>query len=161
MSDPGRADVASIMAQFPGPVRLYGDKIVLRYVLGVFAVIEFALVKGLFTGDGTRLVATWIFVALFLWGIGLTAYVMLNRNALAMILDRDGFTINYYLWYRPLRRAWSDIGDFGTRSNRAMQSATYKDRAAGRQRLFPDTYGLGADGLVQLMSQWQQRALKT
>ena len=69
-------------------------------MLGVFAVVEFALVKGLFTGDGTRLVATWIFVALFLWGIGLTAYVMLNRNALAMILDRDGFTINYYLWYR-------------------------------------------------------------
>jgi hypothetical protein len=85
MSDPGRADVASIMAQFPGPVRLYGDKIVLRYVLGVFAVIEFGLLKGLFTGDGTHLVATWIFIALFLWGIGLTAYVMLNRNALATV----------------------------------------------------------------------------
>jgi hypothetical protein len=160
MSDADRTDATAVIAQFPGPVRLYADKIVLRYVLGIFAVIEFGLVKGLFTGDGTHLIATWLLIALFLWGIGLTAYVMLNRNALAMVLDRDGFTINRYLWYRPLRCAWSDVGDFGTRSNRAMQSATYKDRQAGRQRLFPDTYGLGADGLVQLMSQWQQRALK-
>jgi hypothetical protein len=73
MSDRDRTDVTSIMAQLPGPVRLYGDKIFLRYVLGILALIEFSLVKGLFTGDGTHLMATWIFIAIFLCGLGLTA----------------------------------------------------------------------------------------
>ena len=159
MTEADRTDVATIVARFPGPVRLYGDKKFLRYVLGVFAVIEFVLVKGLFTGDGTHRVATLIFIALFLWGLGMTAYIMLNRNALAMDLDRDGFTINRYLWYSPLRRAWSDIGELGTKSTRGIGSATYKDLQNGRQQSFPDTYGLGSDGLVALMSQWRRRAL--
>jgi hypothetical protein len=159
MADPDRVDVAAVMAKFPGPVRLYGDKKFLRYVLGVFALIEFGLVKGLITGDGTHLIAVCILIAILLWGLGLTAYVMLNRNALAMDLDGDGFTVNYYAWYRPLRRAWSDVDDFGTRTNRVMDSTTYNDRPAGRSRLFLDTYGLGAGGLAQLMSQWRQRAL--
>jgi hypothetical protein len=34
MADPDRADGAAIMAKFPGPVRLCGDKKFLRYALG-------------------------------------------------------------------------------------------------------------------------------
>jgi hypothetical protein len=76
-----------------------------------------------------------------------------------MILDRDGFTINRYTWYPPLRVPGARSANFAP-DHRAMQSATYRNRQVGQQRIFPDTYGLGAEGLVQLMSQWRQRAPK-
>jgi hypothetical protein len=160
-SPPGvAADADTALAKFPGPVRLYADKRFVRYLSLVFAAMEFVLGKGLLFGtDKRHFVAQLVIFIALLWPLLLIALVVLSRNALALDLDRDGFTINAYAWYRPRRYLWSDVGEFGTRSLRFIALVTYQDRVAGRQRLIPDTYGLGADGLAQLMSQWRQRAL--
>jgi hypothetical protein len=157
---PGAADANAPLAKFPGPVRLYADKRLIRYLSGLFAAMAFIVGKALFLGtDPQHFTVQLIVFIVLLWPLGLTAFVMLSRNALALDLDRDGFTINAYAWYRARRYLWTDVGDFGTRSFRFIALASYQDRAAGRQRLIPDTYRLGAEGLAQLMTQWRQNAL--
>jgi hypothetical protein len=173
MSDQDGGDVAGVMAKFPGPVTLYADKRTVRFLFVVFAVIELGFVKALFTAESGRL-AIWIGLAIFLWGIGSTAFMILNRNALALTLDHDGFTINGM--FRPRWSAWKDVGDFATLKSRYFTATTYNDRGPGvstfqrltsgyrrlrygRDTMLPDTYGFDAERLAQLMSLWRQRAL--
>ena len=159
-SPPGvAADADTALAKFPGPVRLYADKRFVQVLFWIFAAMEFVLGKALLLGtDKQHFAAQLVLFIVLLWPLLLIALIVLSRNALALDLDRDGFTINAYAWYRPRRHLWADVGDFGTRSLRVIALATYQDRVTGRQRLIPDTYRLGADGLAQLMSQWRQRA---
>lgn len=160
-SPPGATALAdTALAKFPIPVRLYADKRFVQYLFLIFAAMEFILGKGLFFGTDKRHFAAQlvIFIAL-LWPLLLIAFIVLSRNALALDLDRNGFTINAYAWYRARRLLWADVGDFGTRSFRFMVFATYQKRATGRQQLIPDTYGRGADELAQLMNEWRRRAL--
>jgi hypothetical protein len=154
----GPVDV--LLARFPGPVRLYADKRFVQYLLGLFAAMAFVLGRGLFLGTDPKhfTVELIVFITL-LWPIGSIVLIVLSRNALALDLDRDGFTVNGYAWYGARRHLWSEVGAFGTRSFRFMTFGSYQDQAAGRQRFFPDTYGLRADGLARLMNEWRRRAL--
>ena len=60
----------------------------------------------------------------------------MSRNALALDLDRDGFTINAYAWYRARRYLWTDVGDFGTRPFHFITLARYQDRQQAGSGLF-------------------------
>src|ERR1700733_10349380 len=128
MSDVDRVDVAGVMAKFPGPVTLYADKRTVRFLFVVFAVIELSFAKALFTAESGRL-AIWSGLVIFLWGIGSTAFMSLNRNALALTLDRDGFTINGM--FRPRRSTWKEVGDFAMLKNRYFAATIYNDRGPG------------------------------
>ena len=157
---PGAADVNAVLEKFPGPLRLYANKRLMQVLFWIFAAMEYVIGKALLLGtDKQHFVAQIIIFIVLLWPIVLTAFVTVSRNALALDLDRDGLTINAYAWYRAKRYLWTDVGDFGTRSFHFMTLPRYQDQAAGRQRLIPDTYGLGAEGLARLMTQWRQRAL--
>jgi len=178
MSDPDRTDVASIMAKFPGPVRLYADKRVVRFLCGTAAaVLEFVALRGLFKG-GDITPAGWVVLVIYLSAVTAllvcTAFMMLNWNSLALNLDRDGFTIDFM--FRPRQYACNGVGDFAAWKSRLFKLTTYNDRRSGlgvlrrlryrwrrrsygRDTALLDTYGLGAEGLAQLISQWQQRAL--
>ncbi len=159
-SPSGAADADALLAKFPGRVRLYADKRFIQCLCGLFAVMAVVVGKGLFVGtDPQHFTAQLIIFVVLLWPLGLTAFIVLSRNALALDLYRDGFTLNAYAWYRPRRCMWAVAGDFGTRSFRFMTFATWQDRPDGRPRLIPDTYGLGAEALARLMTQWRQRAL--
>ena len=146
-------------AKLPGPVRLYADKRFAQVLFWIFAAMEYILGKALLSGADKPHFAVQlvIFIAL-LWPLLLVAFIVLSCNALALDLDRDGFTVNAYAWYRARRYAWKDTGEIGTRSFRFMDFAAFADRAAGRQRMLPDTYGPGAEALARLMAQWQQLA---
>jgi hypothetical protein len=157
---PGAEAVDAFLAKFPGPVRLYANKRFVQVLFWIFAAMEYVLGKALLLGtDKQHFTVQIIFFIVLLWPVVLTSFITVSRNALALDLDRDGFTINAYAWYRARRYLWTDVGDFGTRPFHFMTLARYQDQAAGRQRLIPDTYGLGAEGLAQLMTQWRQRAL--
>ncbi len=156
----GAADVNAALAKFPGPVRLYADKRFVQVLFWIFAAMEYILGKALLSGaDKQHFAAQLVVFIALLWPLFLVAFIVLSRNALALDLDRDGFTVNAYAWYRARRYTWQDIGEIGTRSFRFMDFVTFEDRAAGRQRMLPDTYGLGAEALAQLVTQWRQRAL--
>jgi hypothetical protein len=169
VSQPAGADVNALLAKFPGPLRLKANKTYLRMVFVVLAVIEFVLVKGALTGEGIK-PAGWIILAFFTVALVSAAYAMLARNVFSLVLDGDGFTIRFT--YRTRRCAWRDVGDFSTWKNGRISVATYNDPALAnslmskyrrarydRDTALPDTYGLGADGLAELMTQWQRRAL--
>jgi hypothetical protein len=148
------------LAKFPGPLRLYANKRFVQVLFWIFAGMEYILGKALLSGaDRQHFAAQLIIFIALLWPLLLSAFIVLSRNALALDLDRDGFTINAYAWYRPRRYAWKDTGEIGTRSLGFMNFTSFADRVAGRQRMLPDTYGLRAEILAQLMRDWQERAL--
>jgi hypothetical protein len=170
---PGVADVDALLAQFPGPVRLYAAKTYVRIALAALAVIEFMLVKGAVTSDHFTLIG-WAALTVFSVACLSTAWTMLNRNALLLVLDGEGFTLNFT--WRARRCSWQDVGDFSVWQNSRFPVATYNDRTLarhplqrlmckyrrsryGRDTALPDTYGLGAEGLARLMTQWRQRSL--
>ena len=154
------ADAGALLAKFPGPVRLNADKRFAQYLFLIFAAMEFVLGKGLLFGTDRQHFTVQLVISIaLLWPLLLIAVVVLSRNALALDLDRDGFTINAYAWYRPRHYAWKDIAGFGTRNFRFLEFATFEDRGTGKQRQFPDTYGRSAADLARTLNAWRQRAL--
>ncbi len=163
----------SILAQFPGPVRLTATKGMLKVILICVLVLEFVSVKAVITGQGVP-VALLGLVIFLLWPILHSTLLLLRAEGWALTLDRDGFTIQYLL--RPRTFAWSEVGDFAAWKHRAFDLMIYNDRSFakgviegamskfrklrfGRDAALPDTYNLGAERLARLMSLWQQRAL--
>jgi len=170
---PGATDVDTLLAKFPGPVRLYAVKTYLRLAFGAAAVIEFLLVKNAIAGDGPK-PAGWVILGFFTLVFLITGYAMLARHVFALTLDGAGFTVNFI--FRSRHCAWQDVSDFSLWQNRHFQAATYNDRTLAQdplQRLLckyrrarydrdtalPDPYSLGAEAMVLLMRQWRQRAL--
>jgi hypothetical protein len=89
-----------------------------------------------------------------------------------LILDRDGFGVTSL--FRRHRTRWQDATGFqAARIPPARQSFVVYDDATqskkslakinvgivGRNAALPDTYGLSADDLAQLMAQWRERTL--
>jgi len=169
---PNSMDVDSILARFPGPVRLTAAKSLLKVILICCLVVEFFLVKALVSGQGVPLVL-WCVIVIVLLQIIWCTVVILRRDCLALTLNHDGFTIDYLL--RSRTYSWSEVGEFVGAKARLFDLTLYNNRSAtkgimervrsvipklrfGRNATLPDTYSLGGERLAQLMSLWQQRA---
>jgi hypothetical protein len=168
-----RLDVDSILARFPGPVRLTAAKGMIRIIMIGGLVFEFLLGRSLIAGEGDPL--TLVGVMIVVLAVVLRSAVLIVRpDGLALTLNRDGFTVRYLL--RAKTRAWSEVGDFTAWTSRRFDLTVYNDRSRstgmiervlsrlrkarfGRDAVLPDTYHLGAERLAKLMSLWQQRAL--
>jgi hypothetical protein len=166
-------DVDSILAQFPGPIRLTAGKNLFKVVLIACLVFEYFLVKALVEREGVPLVL-WCVIVIVLLQIVRCTLVLLRRDCLALTLDRDGFTIQYLL--RSRTYPWSNVGEFVAAKARPFDLIMYNNRSPstmervrsviprlrfGRNATLPDTYNLGAERLAQLMSLWQQRTLSS
>lgn len=164
------AEVEAILARFPGPVTLYPSKMKMLLV--------WAICAG-FTAGGIMLIPTdpltgWSACIFFSLGVIILPFVMLP-HASALTLNEDGFDL--IVLYRRGHLHWRDANDFAAENahrldecvafdqiipgvhpvmNKVMRLATMLTGHTGR---LPDTYGLSADDLADLMIRWRERAL--
>ena len=153
-------DVAEILSRFPGPVTLRPSRT--RWLLVLAIGLLFAVGGVWMIQDGK-----WIFGL-----VALIAAVAMLPGAGGLILDREGFDVTSL--FRRYRIRWQDTADFaavsippahqkmvGYNDLKRSSSRLAKMNVAivGRDAAIPDTYGLSADALAQLMAQWRARAL--
>jgi len=102
----------------------------------------------------------------------IVAAVAMLPGAGALTLDAEGFEARNL--FRRHRSRWQDTSGFqAARIPPAQQKLVVYDDVTqsaktlaqinvgivGRNAALPDTYGLSADDLAQLMAQWRERAL--
>jgi hypothetical protein len=162
-----RADAATILSSFPGPVTLYRSRKKWLLLLAISTALAFG--GALMIRDGP---AQGWFVLVFFAAGALISAVMLLPGASALVLDHDGFEINSL--FRRSRTRWQDTSGFvADHVPRAPQRFVLYDDAristwrsskiavalAGHNGMLPDTFGLSADDLAWLMAGWRQGAL--
>src|ERR1700676_1257387 len=155
------------LSSFPGPIILRSSrKKWLRVTIGAGC---FTVVSGLlgFGGDIIGILGTAFFGICTLVGV-----ITLLPGASWLRLDEKGFEFTRF--FRTTRFHWSDVGDFGVwtfRSNNLVVFKATKPRLSilekintalsGRNGYLPDTYGMAAEDLVQLMTAWRDLATNT
>jgi len=120
-------------------------------------------------GRAAMLEMGWGVVTFF--GAGcLISIVVLLPGASQLTLDRRGFMVRSL--FRRRDYSWQDVGEFGTWEfkNRMVvfnrhpgsggMASALNVKLTGRDSALPDTYGLAAEDLVQLMVLWRERALQ-
>jgi hypothetical protein len=162
---PTTADM--ILSRFPGPVTLYPSRRKWLLVLAVSALFSVGGILMIRQHDAMG----WAVLIFFGLGVLVAAAAMLPGSG-ALRLDGDGFEIMNL--FRRHRAGWQDSAGFQTaRLPPALQKwvvfddlrqstkgiAKFNVGIAGRNSALPDTYGLSADDLAQLMAQWRERAL--
>jgi hypothetical protein len=155
-----------ILSRFPGPVTLYPSRRKWALVLAVC---------GSFAAGGVWMVAEkapwgWFVLVFFLIG-AIVAAAALLPGAGALTLDGSGFESTNL--FRRSRLRWRDVTGFKAgvippsgRRFVLFDDITAQDRAIarintailGRNGALPDTYGLSADDLADLMRRWHERA---
>ncbi len=160
------SDVETIMARFPGPV-------VLRPSNWRWLLVGFIVVAGL--GPAIYFAATkpdTLQPALLVLAIvPVILSSLLSPQASSLTLRADGFELQF-LFFGRKRLPWREASEFAAvKSNRrslvAFDDATlsggaiakFNQSRLGRTSNLPDTYGLSAEGLAKLLSQWRERAL--
>ena len=165
MASPLASD--AILVRFPGPVTLYPSRrkwLLVFAGCALFAVGGFWMIK-----DGDP----WGWLVLIFFGLGvLVAAVAMLPGAGALTLDAEGFEAANL--FRRHRTRWQDTTGFqAARIPPAQQKLVIYDDVTqstktvaqinvgivGRNAALPDTYGLSAAHLAQLMAQWRERAL--
>jgi hypothetical protein len=176
--------VATLLAQFPGPVTLAASRWKWWGVVAGGALFTAVFIAKI-SSSSSDAVTDW-FGVIFFGGPTAVAAVFVLFFPLEMTLDVDAFTCR--LWTRSERWRWDDVGDFavveyagGTPGaslrkrvgfNNKAQAKTTSQRLGeglysaltGRDCFVPDangfsSFGLPMEDLARLMSQWQERAL--
>lgn len=168
------SEINDIVAKFPGPVTLSASRVKWWLVIfasglgtatSIFFAIFFLLHPARVIGDVGPMVGSLIFCTI-ITGVGtMIGVIALRRGALR--LDGEGFEVAAPICARYL---WNEVSDFGVFRRRytalvAFKTARPRGRvvigrlnallASGRNDGLPDTYGLSAVQLVQLMERWQ------
>lgn len=157
---------SQILARFPGPVTLYPSR--KKWLLLLLAGLAFTLA-------GIWMVATaapegW-FVLIFFGSGAIVSIVMLLPGASSLVLERDGFAITSL--FRSHYARWQDVSvfapmaipfapqkmvSFDDASASTKFVAKLSTGIAGHNSALPDTYGMSADELARLMTQWRDHA---
>lgn len=176
--------VATLLAQFPGPVRLAASK--WKWWGFVITAALFTIVGiGESINSASRGILDWIGVAFF--GVCTASGIVgIFLGGFELTLDSDGFTCRVVR--RSERWRWDDVGDFAVvEYAAAMQGASLRKQVGfndkrlpkatsralgegitkaltGRDCYLPDPYGSSSFGLpmedlARLMSKWQECAL--
>jgi hypothetical protein len=179
MAKPSQFDaneIEGIVTRFPGPITLLASRLKWWVMivssggmtaLGIFLAGSVYLHPSRVIGDVRVGVGMLILCAAFFGLCTLVSVIALRRSSLR--LDDDGFEVTGL--FRK-RYSWCEVGDFGVFSYRGAASVVFKTTtsrrsisarlnallAGGRGEGLPDTYGLGARQLAQLMTTWQSAA---
>jgi hypothetical protein len=167
--------VDSLLAQFPGPLKLGPSK---RYWLGGL-LGSALLMAGAATGitSGHTIVAWAVLIFFGLCAANCISVLLFGLSELT--LDQDGFTTR--LGRTANHWKWTEVSDFavvphelvpfmkcvGFNYNKAQWGPLLKILERSNQpfqwrtRSLSDTYSLSKGDCVRLLSQWQQRALPT
>jgi len=169
--------VSTLLAQFPGPVRLAVSRLKWFVYLVLAAGFTVGAVDSIIEPGSRHVTAGWFGAILFSLGM-VAAAVMMVPGASELALDGSGLTLR--TTYRDRRWSWTDVSDFvvvnddlvplrrrvGFNEKRAHRGrfATavkqFTDSPRWRDIVLTDSYGgLSVDDCVRLLSLWQQRAL--
>lgn len=120
--------------------------------------------------DGRQAMMEILWSVVTFFGIGvLVSIIALLPGATDLTLDGDGFVMRNL--FRRFSFSWHDVGDFAAvqlglqklvafnqRAPRQRMLAAISVKLAGHNSALPDTYGLTAEDLAQLITRWQARA---
>jgi hypothetical protein len=171
-----KQDYLAILARFPGPVSLHGDRRKWGMMLAI--ALLFVVASGFIlyqpdTPSWMRAVA-WSGIAFFGSGSLLSAVILLLPRSSELTLDREGFTMG--VLFRRKRFSWRQASDFSlyARADSAgHKMVVYDDTAftgtlaelnrklSGRNSGLADTYGLSAEDLAELLNAWRDRAMRS
>jgi len=174
-------EVRETIAKFPGPVTLVASRAKWWFMTLLALLLTagglFMTVAGLrlhdpniriLIGIGAGIVGTIFFGAGTVMGVT----IILNPAASFLRLDKSGFEFSNMT--RRGTFTWDQVSDFNIYSGRGSRVVMFRAASlhqsllkkintgltGGRNGFLPDTYGLSADDLIQLMTMWQEMALK-
>jgi hypothetical protein len=164
--------ITPLLAQYPGPLKLQMSRSQ-RLLMPAVAV---ALAGGCVASALDPTNGAWRWLALlgviFFLACGGAAVAMLRRDRLHLVLDAQGFVFTSGANRRSYK--WTDVSDFAVVGDALVPLKTRvgfnyaggrSSRRQGqelpdwRDARLSDTYGLSVAECVELLSQWQQRAL--
>lgn len=159
----------SVLFQFPGPVTLYPSrKSLLMSVVGCALVTTLFGIAVVTKGDGMA----WFGVALFA-SATIGSAILLRPGALSLTLDKDGFT--QISPFRTRRSRWQDVTNFHSAAFGTPFGSRYvrytddlrkgmftklHGTAYGCNAAMANDFGLSAEDLADLMTQWRNRAVR-
>lgn len=166
------SQIAILLYRFPGPLVLRRSVMKWLKVLAAsagFVALGSAMIWWPENFDSkTPPVIAWVMVAFF--GLGLPiSIIQLLPGAADLTLDAEGFIMRNL--FRRSSCRWSDVSAFATVQIGGQDSVAFNrhsapestaeamsDHLVGRNSALPETYGLAAEDLTQLMALWQTRA---
>jgi hypothetical protein len=92
---------------------------------------------------------------------GIASGVQLLPGSAGLWLDRHGFTFRMF-WY-DRRREWKEITPILSSQVGLLQMVGYNrkdDKPNQPREVLPDTYGISANELAELMNHWRDTAIK-
>jgi hypothetical protein len=167
-----RLDHAALLARFPGPLTLCGDR--RKWTIMLVGGLVFAIGSGfvaLEPRQSPSIVAiAWLGVVFFGLGTLASAITLFIPAASGLTLDRDALVARSL--FRTSRSAWKQSHGFtvcevGPGRHRMVgyentavtgKLSDWNRQTYGRNCALPDTYGLSADDLAKLLNAWRDRA---
>ena len=150
---------AEYLARFPGPLRLYPPR--WSYLVGVPIGLFFL---GLSLSYEHR---TAFWVGIFLSSFAIVASILsISPLANSLTLRNDGFEVRFSV--RRMAIPWQQAHNFAALDFDGEQQVMFNNDGlssagasefGGRNALLGRTYGLSAEELAELMSQWRERAM--
>ncbi len=169
--------VSTLLAQFPGPVRLAVSRLKWLTFMAVSAGFTVGAIDWIIEPGSRHVVVGWFGAVIFSVST-VAAAVMIVPGASELALDGNGLTLR--MTYRDRRWTWTDVSDFAVvnddlvplrrrvgfnekrahRTRFATAVKEFTDSPLWRDVVLTDSYGgLSVDDCVRLLSLWQQRAL--
>jgi hypothetical protein len=156
--------VQSLLSQFPGPLTLYPSRSkFLMLFAGSSAFVAVGVVTLLQDGSSAK---AW-FIVLFFALCAVVSAAYLLPGAASLTLDANGFRLKQFYFVRKSR--WENVTNIHTGYTPPSRTkrVRYNDAQWNGWRIatldynltFPDTYGMPADDLAALMTQWRDRVL--
>ena len=104
--------------------------------------------------------AVWLLVVLF-GGLGAFSAVQLIPGSGGLWLDREGFV--YRMFWVDRRREWKKISPILGSQVGLLQMVGYHREGCPPNKpreVLPDTYGISANQLAEIMNQWRNAAIR-
>jgi hypothetical protein len=174
--------VTEVLSKFPGPVMLKASwrKWARMLLIGMgFVFISVLLVRSDAAPTYLDKLVGWTGIVFFsTWAVLSAANIFSGAGKLMLhdagfevtsffrsrsVLWRDAAGFKVFLpWYMPKRSACVMYDDANEKQKTPLQRtiATWNASLAGHNAGLPDTYGLSADELANLMNEWRELALK-
>jgi hypothetical protein len=170
MAESFENDEGDIFVRFPGPIILpAGVKWSKPSLIGGALIILSILARYL---SDNSIELTLLIFAMAFSGVAFVVMgvIFFLRPGAGLRLNETGFEVVGPLNKKIFR--WSEVSDFGVWSRKGHSFVAFKaakprlttsDRinsalTGGKNELLPDTYGMAADDLVQLMTTWRNSA---
>lgn len=150
-----QAQSSDLLSKYPGPVTLHASRIkwlalsLCAILIGVFGAI------GLFSHKVPVILSALTLIIICI-PAGLVVGYRVLSGRICITLDQSGFWIDKRVQYK-----WADVRNFRSSLSSKIFFEWNKnsETSVWRKAILPDTYGLTASNLIDLLEKWKERAL--